>query len=112
MKVDRIAVHQKYGGHCAYCGAVITVKEMQVDHIWPQARSHWQKDLDPNRPENLNPSCRACNYAKHTYNIELFRSEMQKQVLRLSSNYNFKMAMKYNQISVTEKPILFYYERT
>jgi 5-methylcytosine-specific restriction endonuclease McrA len=31
--MNRQQIHQKYNGHCAYCGCEITPKEMQVDHI-------------------------------------------------------------------------------
>ena len=36
QKIDRAKVHQKYKGYCGYCGKVITLKEMQVDHMKPR----------------------------------------------------------------------------
>ena len=34
-KREREEVLKKYDGHCAYCGAEITLKQMQVDHLIP-----------------------------------------------------------------------------
>lgn len=34
-KADRLRVFNKYGGHCAYCGREMEIKEMQVDHMIP-----------------------------------------------------------------------------
>ena len=36
-KHDRIKIHAKHRGRCAYCGAEIALKDMQVDHIVPKA---------------------------------------------------------------------------
>ena len=32
MKINREEVYNKCGGHCAYCGNDITIKQMQIDH--------------------------------------------------------------------------------
>ena len=34
-KVERQQAYEKYGGHCAYCGKEIEIKDMQVDHMIP-----------------------------------------------------------------------------
>ena len=57
-KIDRQAIYAKYGGRCAYCGHPIDIKDMQVDHIFPKWRG------GPDAMENLNPSCRMCNFYK------------------------------------------------
>jgi 5-methylcytosine-specific restriction endonuclease McrA len=31
--IDRLAVYNKYNGHCAYCGRSIKIEEMQIDHV-------------------------------------------------------------------------------
>ena len=36
-KQQRIEIHSKFGGKCAYCGAETQLKDMQVDHIIPQS---------------------------------------------------------------------------
>jgi HNH endonuclease. len=119
MKIDRNAVHQKYGGHCAYCGEEITVREMQVDHIHPQFLSHWEKDFDINRFENLNPACRKCNHFKHSFPIDTdpkrvlqssFRHELENQVVQLSRVSQFERALRFGLVTVTNKSVRFFFE--
>jgi len=110
MKIDRQAVHNKCGGRCAYCGEQIEFKDMQVDHYWPQFLSHLQPGLDPNRFENLMPSCRPCNIHKHGMRPATWRSELGLQIIRLRKNPQFGRALRFGQVQITEKPILFYFE--
>lgn len=109
-KKNRQKIFDKYNGHCAYCGTELN-KSWNIDHIWPKQLSHWHKDLDENREENLNPSCRRCNNFKHGMRLEDFRQELQRQVPRLRKNAQFKRALDYGQIEITEKPIVFYFEK-
>ena len=109
MKIDRLAVHKKYNGHCAYCGIKIAYEEMQVDHFWPQFLKHWQ-DEDNNRFENLMPSCRKCNNFKSGMRPEEFRKELSKQVSRLLKNTQFDRALRFGQIIINEHPIIFHFE--
>jgi len=123
VKIDRQKMHQKYNGHCAYCGREITAKEMQVDHAEPIMRKStyqngkFKKLNGCEFPEldcesNMMPSCRQCNNRKWTCDIESFRSEMSKQVMRAEKICAaFRMALIYKQIEKTEKPILFYFEK-
>jgi hypothetical protein len=119
MKINRQAVFEKYNGHCAYCGEEITLKTMQVDHVWPKRLAHWQKDLDPNREENLNPACRKCNNFKHGFVLNSnddfqfadFRHNIEMQVARLRRFSQFDRAVRYGLISITNKPVQFYFER-
>ena len=71
-KDQRMQIWQKYGGRCAYCGEPIEYKDMQVDHIKPIFRG-WSDSQKQDLPdgvcgddsmENLNPSCRMCNFRK------------------------------------------------
>ena len=116
-KINRQEVYQKYNGHCAYCGQLITIKAMHIDHIFPYHLSHWQKDFDPNRFENLNPSCRKCNNFKHGLRLDgynhgasSFRFELQKQVERLMKNSQFDRALRFGLIRIIAKPVRFYFE--
>jgi len=119
MKIDRRKVWEKYGGHCAYCGEEITVKSMQVDHIWPKRLAHWQKELDPNREENLNPACRKCNNFKTGMVIDPvmypgladFRDEIKMQVSRLRKVSQFDRALRFGLVTITENPVQFYFEK-
>ncbi len=110
MKIDRIAVYNKYSGHCAYCGEEITLKNFQVDHKHPKCLSHFEPDLDTNRQDNLMPACRKCNNHKAGMRLELFRSEIGRQVERLKKNTQFCRALRYKQIKITESSIIFYFE--
>ena len=110
-KADRLQVYYKYGCHCAYCGRPIKYKEMQVDHYWPQFLAHLQPDLDNNRFENLMPSCAKDNLHKGGMRPEEWRKELGLQVTRLKKHAQFDRALRFGQISITENPIVFYFER-
>lgn len=109
-KEKRNEVFEKYGGKCAYCGCEITLKNFQEDHIWPKFLAHHQPELDNDRFENLNPSCRKCNNFKHGNRLEGFRRQLQNQVSRLRKNSQFDRALRFNQIEISESPIVFYFE--
>ena len=122
----RELVHKKYNCKCGYCGISIEYKEMQVDHIIPQNEfiahitNQWRipeflKHLtvsDMNHFDNLMPSCRVCNKWKSTFTIDQFKKEVFEQVKRLNDySTNYRMAKKYDLVSETVKPIVFYFER-
>lgn len=119
MKIDRQKVYAKCDGHCAYCGNEITFKQMQVDHIEP----HWhtftaEEAIIHNLKkgshdiENLNPSCARCNKWKSTYDLETFRNVIQTSIMRLERDTpNFKLARDYGLLNITEKPVIFYFEK-
>jgi len=106
----RIKVHEKYNGHCAYCGREITVKQMQVDHYWPQFLSHLRPD-DNNDFDNLMPSCAKCNNHKRGMRPEVWREELTLQIARLKKNAQFNRALRFGQLKITESPIIFYFEK-
>lgn len=110
MKINRIDVYNKYNGHCAYCGVVITIKKMEVDHYWPQILSHRKPELDINGIDNLMPSCQKCNNHKHGMRPEEWRRQLGRQVSRIKST-QFDRALRFGQIQITEIPIVFYFER-
>jgi 5-methylcytosine-specific restriction endonuclease McrA len=115
MKIDRVAVHAKYDGHCAYCGKMITIKEMQVDHIVSKARHHQiprDKKFDVNDFKNLNPACRMCNHYKRAESLENFRrfhiGELHK---RLTKIYTVRVGIDYGIVTLKEWDKKFYFER-
>lgn len=110
MRVDRNKIYKKYNGHCSYCGRKITIKQMQVDHYWPQYLKHLEPSLDNNRIENLMPSCAKCNNHKHGMMPETWRNELSLQVERLRKNTQFDRALRFDQIKIEEKAIVFYFE--
>ncbi len=107
-KEKRIAVYNKYGGHCAYCGRKIEYKEMQVDHFIPQ-RGYLQNGSD--EIENLMPSCRMCNHYKRANPLELFRTYIEEIPYKLrTNNYIYKVGKAYGLITDEERPVKFYFE--
>ena len=107
MKIDRQKVYDKYNGHCAYCGKVITIKDMQVDHILPK-RNGGTDDID-----NLNPSCRLCNHYKRAADIETFRNDLLGGLIkRLMKIYIFRVTLDYGMITINGWDKKFYFEKT
>jgi len=117
-KKIREAVYAKFDGHCAYCGCEITMKDMQVDHIQPVMRNYdestaehygWGKkgtdDLD-----NLNPSCRQCNFYKGMGNIEDLRRKISSW-LDYKHTFATKLALKYGILVEHKWDGQFYFEK-
>lgn len=108
MKIDRVAIYNKYGGHCAYCGVELDLCNMQNDHI--KSRASGYQDLEAGN--NLNPACPLCNGWKHSDNLETFRRSISQQVRKCRDySRNFRMAERYGLVQIIEKPIVFYFER-
>ena len=112
MKIDRVLIYNKFAGHCAYCGNPIEFKSMQVDHFWPQFLAHFEPTLDNNRVSNLMPSCQKCNIHKHGMRPEVWRKELSRQVSMLKKKAQFDRVLRFKQISITEGPIVFYFEKS
>ena len=119
MKINREEVYNKCGGHCAYCGKVITIKEMQVDHIEP----HWHtlSEQEARKSginkgshdfDNLNPSCARCNKWKSIHTLEQFRKVVETSLERLERDTpNFRLAKDYGLLEVKPSKIIFFFER-
>lgn len=129
-KEERIKVYNKYGGRCAYCGQKIEYKDMQVDHAISQYTFDWAKQFygyiwkerlkekyhvdytDKDDIRNLQPSCRLCNHYKRDNTIEDFREYcIDKVIERLMKVYIFRVALKYNLITINSWDKKFYFER-
>jgi len=117
MEIDRWAIYEKYGGHCAYCGETIEFKAMQVDHIRPKRRfSVGHIDNIPKYHvddlQNLNPACRVCNNWKLVWTVDEFRYEIEQQVKRLRKyRAQYRLAERYGLVINIDKPVIFYFER-
>jgi len=105
MKIDRTLVYNKYGGHCAYCGKEITIKEMQVDHIYPKSRGGLDSHV------NLAPSCHPCNIRKGNLTIEEFRRELKRDLFQLErDSAKFRLLKSFGKILIQNTDIVFYFE--
>lgn len=118
-KIDREKVWLKCDKKCAYCGTEITMKQMQVDHKEPLFRNSSDKELEwykrergTNDIDNLLPSCPRCNRWKSTFTLESFRDIVQTSLDRLERDTpNFRLAKDYGLLTITEKKVIFYFER-
>ncbi len=112
-KSDRIKVHEKYNGHCAYCGKLIEYKDMQVDHIRPHRE--WLDAIvegeNIDSLSNLNPSCKRCNHYKRSLNLEKFRNYIKTLHERISKDYIVKVGLDYGIVNITPFDGKFYYEK-
>ena len=113
----RKMVYAKYNGHCAYCGREITIKEMQVDHFEPKCLNAFiGRDgnyvyADPNRYENLMPSCRRCNHYKRANSLKYFRHLIATIHERIHDNYIVKVAEDFGIVQYNTWDGLFYFEK-
>lgn len=121
----RELVYNKFKGKCAYCGCTLhTIKEMQVDHIFPQflftyyaenpdkTKKEGYPDCDVNHIDNLNPACRSCNIFKSSWTLEEFRKELELQYDRhIKNSAKFRLMERYGIVKKQKEKILFYYEK-
>ena len=105
-KETRLAVYQKYNGHCAYCGCEIELRNMQVDHVVPKAIG------GADSVDNFLPTCRLCNHYKRGERLEVFREwKLGELIERLRKIYIFRVAEKYGMITCNKWDGKFYFEK-
>ena len=110
-KRTRQIVYDKYNGHCAYCGCRIGLSEMQVDHIMPKRRGHNSTDAGTDDIENLNPSCRTCNYYKGMGTPDELRKRLHAIIPMARRPVVFRLAERYGMVEVKEWDGKFYFEK-
>ena len=106
-KAERLAVYEKTNGHCAYCGAEIEMRQMQVDHVISIEFPDSSNDLI-----NLLPACRSCNNYKSTFSIEKFREMIERwPSVLMRDSVTFRNAVRFGMVEPDfEKRITFYFE--
>jgi hypothetical protein len=114
-KQERMEIYNKYGGHCAYCGKEIEYKDMQVDHIKPifrgwseEEKQNWIPEgvLGEDNMENLNPSCRMCNFRKSTFTVEGFREQIKHGLVCVNRDFTYRLLKQYGLIEETGKEVV------
>lgn len=105
QKNKRVLVHQKYNGHCGYCGKQIEYKDMQVDHMNAKANGG-SDDL-----KNLMPACRRCNHYKRSQGIETFREYIMTLHERVARDYITKVGLDFGIVQIKQFDGVFYFER-
>lgn len=129
-KKQREQLKQMFGGKCAYCGCNLPEKGWHADHIKPIQRileqdmkakqngefklkatgEVYHPELDTF--ENYFPACAPCNLFKANWSLEGFRRQLSEQVTRArASSVNFRNAERFGMITVTDQPIIFYFEK-
>jgi 5-methylcytosine-specific restriction endonuclease McrA len=114
----RKLVYEKCGGHCAYCGKEISMRQMQVDHIEPHWHTITEQEAErynitkgSHSISNLNPSCARCNKWKSTWTLEQFRDVIKTSLDRLERDTpNFRLAKDYGLLAIHEKSVTFHFE--
>ena len=113
-KKTRVAVYEKYDGHCAYCGKEIEYKDMQLDHMIPRQRERFKKYTEEEIEcfENYMPSCRRCNHYKRAHSLETFRQMIEEIPNKLfRDNYIYKVGLDYGLVSAHKQKVTFYFEQ-
>ncbi|MGN1210360.1 MAG: HNH endonuclease, partial [Candidatus Cryptobacteroides sp.] len=113
-KRTRTLVYYKFDGHCAYCGCELEMKDMQIDHIVPKCRGEerWVETIGTDDIENLNPSCRMCNYYKRMNDLETFRDNLSDMLMRnVRRPFDYRLALKYGLIKEDVQRVKFYFEK-
>ena len=100
----RREIYEMYGGHCAYCGREIDIKDMQVDHV----QSVYLGGEDER--SNYRPACRSCNFYKSTMSVDGLREQLGLIAGRLEKLFIFRLALAYGLIQLTGRPVKFYFE--
>lgn len=106
---ERMAVYQKFGGHCAYCGIEIRFEEMQCDHVVPL--EGWS-ERGADSLENMFPACKSCNHYKRANSLEGWRKVLESMPHTLNrDSYTYRQAVRFGLVKPTPKSVVFYFEK-
>lgn len=103
-KATRQKVLDKYCGHCAYCGKVLDLKTLRVDHLHP----HYRGGEDSF--ENYMPACYQCNFYKSTFLLDEFREQMSTLHERITKPFIARLGLDYGIIKIEPFDGKFYFE--
>jgi len=114
----RLNVFNKYNGKCAYCGTIIDIKKMHIDHIEPKYRgwnneelSKYKKIKGLDKLENFNPSCVSCNCSKNTFTIEKWKEQIILKIDRIRRDSStFNILERFGIVKVVKNDFKFYFE--
>ncbi len=105
-KEQRMAVYNKFGGHCAYCGCELEYKDMQADHIEPLELG------GADEISNLYPACRSCNHYKHTFTVERFREALEHMPnVLMRDSVTYKIAVRFGLVKQAKEKVFFFFEK-
>ena len=101
---EREAVLNKYEKHCAYCGKLLNMHTLRVDHLVP-IKKGGSNDFD-----NLMPACNSCNYYKSSKDLRTFRKDLKAIAGRIEKTFTGNLAYRYGMLHFPPK-IVFWFER-
>lgn len=112
-KKERIELHAKYDGHCAYCGCLLG-NRWHADHLKPVIRLQDHRvaeRLENHVMDNMMPACAPCNVSKGRQTLEGWRQLLAGHINSLNSYTPiFRIAKAYGLIVETGKPVVFHFE--
>ena len=104
-KFEKAEVLMKTLGRCAYCGQMLSLDTMQVDHVIPIALGG--ADILP----NMLAACVGCNKAKGALTVERFRAEVEKWLRYLEKDYiTYRNARRFGLVEEHPQKVVFYFE--
>lgn len=104
MKPTKQQIHNKFNGHCAYCGKPISIDETHVDEYLP-VKHGGATDI-----ENLMPVCRMCKQYKRGRTPDQYRELLKGLAGRISKNYHVKIGVAYGMVLIGEFDGIFWLE--
>lgn len=102
---QRIAIHKKFQGHCAYCGILLKLDNMTVDHLISK------KNGGSGNLENLLPCCSQCNSYKSDFTVEEWREYLEKDINKDFADKKLMVLERIGLIAKTRIPVVFYFEK-
>ena len=104
-KYEKAEVLMKTLGRCAYCGQVLTLDTMQIDHVMPIALGG--ADII----QNMFAACVGCNKAKGALTVERFRAAVEKWLRYLEKDsITYRNARRFGLIEEHPRKVIFYFE--
>lgn len=89
----------------------------KFERFWdkPKFRNNerWhQHEIGSDDIDNLNPSCRMCNYYKRMNDLETFRNNLSDMLMRnVRRPFDYRLALKYGLVKENVQKVKFYYEK-
>ena len=78
---ERKKVFDMFKGHCAYCGAIVTFRGMQLDYMVPLV------DGGEDSAENMMPLCRSCKKGTDGVEANKADSDLLKDFYNTNSDF-------------------------
>lgn len=112
-KKQRIELHAKFAGRCAYCGCELGDR-WHADHFEPVIRLADERVAEQPANHaivNMMPACAPWNISKGRHTLERWRQWLAGHINSLNSYTPiYRIAKAYGLIVETGKPLVFHFE--